>query len=322
MKKIHHSLSKSISPLYKFPVQVFVILLFLESIVFATQYIYHGLDGYFMPSLSAFIALCLITPWIAKYLYRTFLSLKSVVDNLMESNYQEWFTQQEFFIFGINRWSVLVVILLAVGGGATDYLIWGTWRDVAVTITYSLHLGFLFGILGNLGWSYWGVLLFAYRLRILKFDLEPFETKKDEFDKLNAAFLTMLGYGIILYLGAIIAGWLALGSDILSVPIMKFWIFPLAFMVIGFFIGIQFFLHELMRKAKKIRINKISLLINLHYREWEKSQSSVDASAINDLLSWKDKIEKESDFPFDFLTIASVIVTVLLPTIKTITELL
>ena len=312
---------ETISPIYKSPLQLFIVLIALEVLVFMNQYVHYGLDNFFVPSLSAFIALSLVTPWIAKYLYKTFLSLKSAINDLTESDNQEWFTQQTSLIFGINRWSVLITIIIAMCAVATDYLIWGGWGNFSVNATYYLHLTLLFSILGNLGWSYWGILLFAQKLDILKFDLEPFETKRAEFDHLNSAFLKMLGWGIILYIGAVIAGWLALRTSILAVPIMKFWIFPLAFMVIAFFIAIQFFLHQLMRKAKSIRIGKISTLINSHYQEWEKSQSSVEASAINELLTWKDKIEKEREFPFDFLTIASVIVTVLIPTLQTIKEL-
>jgi hypothetical protein len=288
--------------------------------VFVIQYTNVG-DNYYLPSLSAFIALCLLTPLTAKYLYKTFLSLSDVVGNLTESNNQEWFRQQENLIFGINWWSILVVSLLIISGILTNYLAWGIFHKAIVELSFSVQLFFLFGILGNLGWSYWGILLFAQRLTTLKFDLEPFETKKDEFEKLNSAFLGMFGSGVFLYLGAVIALWLALGSYILFIPIIRFWVFPLAFMVISFFIAIQFFLHRLMQKAKSIRINKISSIINFHYHEWEKKRLPDDASAISNLLSWKEKIEKESDYPFDFLTIASVVFTVLLPTIRTIVEL-
>jgi len=322
MTKLKAFPPKVIAPIYSHPAGSFAVLVFMVLLVFATQYFQNELYPDFTPSVGAFSILSLLTPFIANYLYKTFLSLQETVNTLTESNQQEWFLQQKTFTFGINLWSVIIIIALALGGEITNrYLVWGIWTGAA-KVFYFLHAALLFGILGMLGWSYFGILLFAYRLKSLKYDLEPFETKKDEFDKLNSSFLGMFIAGVILYIGAIAAGWLSpLGSYMLEIPMLQYWIFPLAIVVIGFFVLIQFFLHEIMKEAKKVRLNKISLLIRKHYNEWEKSQSSIHGTAINDLLSWKEKIEKETDFPFDFLTIASVIVTVLLPTIRTIVEL-
>lgn len=322
MSKSKVSVPKIIAPLYSHPIWSFAVLLFIVVFVFATQYFQNELYAAFIPSVGAFSILSLLTPFIGNYLYKTFLSLQDTVNTLTEANQQEWFLQQKLFAFGINLRSVIVIILLALGGEITNrYLVWGIWTGAA-KFFYFFHAALLFGILGMLGWAYFGILLFAYRLKKLDYDLEPFETKKDEFDKLNSAFLRMFIAGVILYFGAIIAGWLSpLGSYILQISMLQYWIFPLAIIVIGFFVLVQFFLHEIMKKAKNIRLRKISLLIRKHYLEWEKSQSPTHGTAINDLFSWKEKIEKEKEFPFDFLTIASVLVTVLLPTIKTIIEL-
>lgn len=324
MKKRSLPRLKIIFPLYCYPVHVFVVLFIVVMLVFVTQYIQNELyQFYFIPGISVFSALSLITPWIGKYLHKTFLSLQETIETLTETSYKEWFMQQENFVFGLNRWSILTSLLVAIGGEVTNYyLAWGLWSGLA-RMAYFLHAGLLFAILGFLGWTYFGILLLAYRLRTLNFDLEPFETKKDEFDRLNSSFLGMFGTGVILYVGAVIAAWLVSGSYLLlSMPILRVWIFPFTLAVIGFFVLIQFFLHEVMKKAKKIRINKISLLTRKYYQEWEKADTSDKINVINNLLVWKEKIEKESDYPFDFLTVASVIVTILLPTLKTIMDLL
>jgi hypothetical protein len=92
-------------------------------------------------------------------------------------------------------------------------------------------------------------------------------------------------------------------------------------MVIAFFVAVQISLHGIMKKAKDIRINKIMLLVQKFYREWEQTQLREKSASINDLLSWREKVEKESDVPFDFITILSLLVTIVLPLVKSIIDL-
>lgn len=63
------------------------------------------------------------------------------------------------------------------------------------------------------------------------------------------------------------------------------------------------------------------LQVRKHYLEWEQTQSHEKASLINDLLAWKEKIEKESDLPFDIITTLSLIATIVLPAVKSLVEL-
>ena len=313
---------KSTFPLYKYPIQIFVFLMLIVFLTFVSQSVQNQLYLYFVPSIIAFAFLTLVTPWVAQYLRKTFLSLYSTICQLTESGNQEWFDQYDHFIFGANRWSILVAILVAIGGEITNYyLAWGLWSGFAKAIFF-LQIGVLFGILGFLGWAYLGILIFAYHLRDLKFDLEPFETKKEEFAKLNSSFLGIFGSGIILYIGALIAAWLVTGPYILDIPLLQLWIPPFAIAVISFFLLIQVFLHEVMKKAKNIRINKMNTLMRQYFREWEKTKSSDQSTQINNLLGWKEKIEKESDWPFDVLTVISVVVTIFLPAVRAILELL
>ncbi len=317
------SLSQITSPLYTHPIWVFVVLSIAVALVFTTQYFQNELYlEYFTPIVVILSAISLITPFIASYLYTTFLSLQETINLLTETNQQKWFLKQKSFTFALHPLSVVAVISVTIGGLVTNYvLVWNVWTGAA-KFFYFLHVSILFSCLGMLGWSYFGILLFSYRLKFLNLDLEPFETKKDEFNKLNSSFLGIFFTGLILYLGAASAGWLAFGSYMLAIPILRYWVFPFAIVVIVFFILVQYFLHNLMKRAKENRENKISLLIRKHYREWEKSQSSTASTAINDLLTWKEKIEKEPEFPFDILTFFSIVATVLLPAVRTIIDLL
>lgn len=309
--------------LYSHPVWSFLTVFVAVIFVFTTQYIQNQLYGNFVFTVGIISILSLSIPLVANYVYKNLLSLQETVSSLTETSQNEWFSKQIFFIFGINRWSGIFVVAVIICGELINYIfVWNAWNGVA-KFFYFLHAAIFFATLGMLGWSYFGVLLFARQIKYLHFDPEPFETKRDEFDKLNSSFFEIFFAGAILYIGTIMASWISpISSYLLQQFILQTMVFPLAFGVLGFFALIQYFLHEAMKKAKKIRLNKISLLIRKHYHEWEKNSSENHRATINDLLVWKEKIEKEKDFPFDFVTVASVTVTVLLPAIKTIIELL
>ena len=114
MKKRSLSRLKIIFPLYSYPVHVFIALLFVVMLVFVTQYIQNELyQFYFIPGISVFSALSLLTPWIGRYLHKTFQSLQETIETLTETSQKEWFMQQEYFIFGLNRWSILISLIVA-----------------------------------------------------------------------------------------------------------------------------------------------------------------------------------------------------------------
>jgi hypothetical protein len=318
MPKSSRTTRKTIHPLYSHSVWSFFVFFIVTTIAVITLYL-QGLRGYLNPSVGIFGALNLITPLIAYFLYKSFLSLKSAINSLTETNQQKWFSQQETFIFGINIWSVSTTFFFALVGSIMNYYAMGWfWASAIAKFFYFLHVIVLFGALGTLGWAYLGMLLFSHHLRNFKLDPEPFEAKKDEFQRINTSFLGVFFSGIILYIGAIIAVWLKLNPfavydhDILLFLLI---VFPLVTIVICFFILIQHFLHEVMRKSKKIRLNKISLLIKKRYAKWKKSQLHSDAVPINDLLSWKEVIEREKDFPFNSLTVMLVLVIIFSPVI-------
>ncbi|MBK9925740.1 MAG: hypothetical protein IPP66_10645 [Anaerolineales bacterium] len=315
MPKSSRSIQKIINPIYNYSAWVFSVFFIIVVLVFVTQYFQGELSKCFTPTVLAFSVLNLITPLVANYLYKTFSSLQNAVSTLTETNQKKWFSQQESFIFGVNTGSVATAIFLAICGGILNYGMVGcVWTGIA-KFFYFLHVIVLFGALGVLGWAYWGILLFFYRLQNLKLNPQPFQAKKDEFEEISTLLFGIFSTGAILYIVAITATWISPLVDYLEVFMLQYLIFPLAIVIAGFFILAQHFLHEIMKQSKKTRLNKILAFTVKLYNKWEKSQLSTHRTAINDLLSWKEKIETEKDFPFNFFTIVFVLAAVFLPTI-------
>ncbi|MFT3893415.1 MAG: hypothetical protein QM730_17440 [Anaerolineales bacterium] len=315
MPKPSDTIGKTIHPLYNYPVESFAVFFIIVILVFATQYFQGELNQCLTPTLWAFGLLNLITPLIASYLYKTFSSLQATVSTLADTNQKSWFSQQETTIFGVNAGSIFTTICLALGGGIINYFMVGcVWTGIA-KFFYFLHVVLLFGSLGILGWSYWGILLFSYRLRTIRLNSEPFETKKDEFETIGIALLGMFFAGVLLYIGALTATWISPLIYFFEVLMVQYVIFPVAIVLVCFFLFMQHFLHELMERNKRVRVEKILLFTKKHYVKWKKSQLPAHRTAINDLLVWKEKVEKEKDHPFDLLIIVFALATIFLPPI-------
>lgn len=315
MPKPSRNNKKTINPLYSHSTWVFFAFSIIVINVFATQYFQGELHKSLAPTVLAFSMLNLITPLVANYLYKTFLLLQNIISALAKTNQKKWFSQQESFIFGVNTGPVVTAIFLAAFGGVMNFSVaWHFWTGIA-KFFFFLHVIILFGALGVLGWAYWGILLFFYRLPNLKLDPHPFQTKKDEFERISTLLLGIFSAGAILYIVAITATRINPLVHYMEVFMLQYIIFPSAVVVLCFFILTQHFLHEVMRQSKKIRINKILSPMVKVYNKWEKSKSSTHRAAINDLLAWKEKIETEKDFPFGSLTIVFIIAVVFLPII-------
>ena len=302
-----------IHPVYSHPILSFSIFLIVVLLVLFTQYWQGELHKESAASVFTFGVLNIAMPLIAFRLYKTFSSLQNTINILARANQQKWFLQQKSLIFGVNIWSILVSFFAALGGTIMNYYAAHWFWTGAAKFFYFLHVVMLYSTLGTLGWAFLGLLQFAFHLKDLKSDPEPFETKKEEIEKISTSFLEIFLAGVILYLGATLAVWLAPLYLIHEMLIFQFLIFPLAIIVTCYFISIQYFLHKVMKNNKEIRINKIRVFMKKYYSKWKKSQLASHRIAINDLFAWQDRIEKEREFPFSILTTVLALVMVFLP---------
>ena len=205
MKILKTTFPITLSPLFKYHLQVSVLILIVSILAFWNRYIYYKQIDSYTPSLVMFSILGIIVPWIAHFIQITFSSIHTIIDELTETNNKEWFLQQFQLAFGINLWSVSISLILSTIAIKTDSILWGNSESRVTTIglPYFLLLGLLFGMLGNLGWTYFCIIKLASKLKSLRTDDEPFDSKSEEFKRLNSSFLKMFGLGIIIYLVAI-----------------------------------------------------------------------------------------------------------------------
>jgi hypothetical protein len=108
---------------------------------------------------------------------------------------------------------------------------------------------------------------------------------------------------------------------VLEDPLSQLWIFPIAGVVISFFLAFQYAIHSMMVQSKQRRLDFMDQLLANKFEEWSSDPVSDKSKAVSDLIAWRDHIKEELDWPLDFRSMLLVISGLLLPTLKTIIDL-
>lgn len=261
----------------------------------------------------------------ASIIYQTFLSLFSTIEVIARFTRNEsatWLNKQTQFIFS-KRIAYAIMLILAVGGMITTDLAYVPWTG-SVRVFYFSFTAVEFGIMGILGWSFLGLIIFLYRLSTLEIKFKPFSWLDKEFKHLHNSFLIIFGIGAVIYVNAVIAIWLTPGSVLFfqQNTIVQLWVFPLAGIVIAYFLAIEFLIHRMMARHKENALIHLNKLITKAYNEWEADKSLDRSKLVTELMGWKESIQKEREYPLNFLPILTIISGLLLPTVKTIIDIL
>lgn len=145
-----------------------------------------------------------------------------------------------------------------------------------------------------------------------------------EIKKLNQIAIEVYFAGVLVYLGAILAVWaLPWGEFLLTNDNLftRLWVFPIAVIVIGYFLVLQFFIHRLLSMSKAIRLEKIDRKLEGLSPD-DKNDTSFDMKLrlMNELISWRKIVEAEPEWPLNVQTSIGVIGTVLIPTLASISD--
>ncbi|MBD2019103.1 hypothetical protein H6F43_02750 [Leptolyngbya sp. FACHB-36] len=264
-------------------------------------------------------------PFVAAYLYNTFGSLSSTLKNFLDlpnDEFEQWFNTQTQLIFS-SKWIYIVAVIFGSVGALTVSTLGFPWLGLAHTafIIFSVNL---FALTGAVTWNYFGVLVFLERLGNFEIKESVFEWHEKDLRQLNQTFLKLFIPGVFNYIGSVAAVWLIPGERRLTLygSFGQFWIFPFAIAIITFFLAGQYLIHQLMAKSKQNRLEQLNKTLQGFYDKWSAAPSSDTAESITKLIEWRKHIQGELDWPLDFKTYFGVITGLLLPTVKSVLDLL
>lgn len=100
----------------------------------------------------------------------------------------------------------------------------------------------------------------------------------------------------------------------------RLWVFPIAIIVIGYFLAIQFIIHRLLAISKAIRLEKIDRKLQGLSDDKNDSNFDMKLKLMDELINWRKIVEAEPEWPLSIQTSLGVIGTVLIPTLVSISD--
>jgi hypothetical protein len=295
------------------------------SILVTMNFVVQLLDNWrilFLYAQIGFSILALLMPWIAAFIYKKFQLLFSTLENMVDLPSEQiitWFGRQVNFIFG-GSWIYIISIPFGVAGLLTMLYLGLPWSQF-INFIFAVFWGAFMLATGIVGWIYLGLLFFLYRLSRLKIKGTPFEWPDKEFKDIGTTYIQIFMPGVILYVGIVLALW-ASGQQWMALahPLGRLWTFPMAGAVIGFFLTSQYFIHRSMVSSKQSRLDAIDQLLKETYQCWFEDRSTEQAKTITELMTWRNYINTEREWPFNLQSNFAIVSGLLLPTIKTIID--
>jgi hypothetical protein len=276
---------------------------------------------FLLPHKLAIIGLSIAIPFIAFYINNIVNSLPTVINKFSEDKnaINEIFSKYKTRVYG--SWaSYILPIFFAIVGLRSIISLGIPWLGKAATMYEALVCLFLV-IVGAIGWHFLNFLLLLRAIGKLNIIGDPFYWPYKYFSILNQKSLEVFGLGAILYLGAIITVWLIPWGTLLllSGSFSYFWSFPLAAIVLAYFIVSQFYIHNIIKASKENRVEKIDELLGRIFNESidSKRKSSVD---INQLITWRNIVTSEIDWPINIRSNVAIFSAILSPAIGTLIE--
>ena len=306
------------------PLIICIVMFTIFSINIISQWFYDWSPSFIICELL-FGILGIAMPILAAWLYRRTYNLLQTVHNIVDMPNDQittWFEKQLGELFGV-RWPYLGLGLLTLAGIISTNVFGIPWSGI-VGFFYYLFSALFFFVTGTVAWAYLNSLLILIRLEKLEIKGALFEWPENQFKYLNKSYLEMFAAGVAIYFTAVIAVWVSPGGSqiALNTTLGRLWIFPVAGFVVGFFFSFQYLIHRIILRSKHRRLDIINKLINNLFNTFVDAPSADKSKIISDLLNWRNQISKESDWPLEFKSSLTIVSGLLLPTIKTIIDLL
>jgi hypothetical protein len=191
-------------------------------------------------------------------------------------------------------------------------------------ILFLALVGIFCGLAGIVGWYYYGALHLLHNVASKEVKAEPFTWPIQEFSDLHQRYIRIFAEGVLIYIGAVIAVWLSPegGVIMLNTVLGQLWIFPLAGIVVFYFLSVEFLVHRLMAHCKYNRLKQIEVLMRTNFDRWLIAPVEDKSKIVDALRNWYNDIKEEFEWPWNLVAISTVVATLLLPTIKAILDLI
>jgi nucleotide-binding universal stress UspA family protein len=174
----------------------------------------------------------------------------------------------------------------------------GWARTAAFLVACAFFLSY-----GALAYIFGVTFLLAVRLGNARIQSDVLSWPNERIASIHAVYVRLLLVGGTSYLAGVAVvrfaprygSWHALND-----PWNRFWVLPPAFAAIAFFVVFSVALHKVLRQCRNRSERAIDEHLQQSYALWKTSHDPASASAISELLKWRESVRAEKLWPMDF----------------------
>jgi hypothetical protein len=278
----------------------------------------------FVPS-EVVLALLGVAAVLATTALRTLLdqAASALAEVVALTQFRAWATDQRRFAFhGVAP--LIIGATVAIAAGVTIHIAWVPWTGI-VLWTFYAAVALLFAAVGQLAWSFGALLVILYRAGQLDMAVQVFAWPRTALRALTRSYLATCVVGIGLYLIAVVAIWVSPGGSWFLTEdqglVRQLWVLPMATTVVAYLLACQMLLSWIANRVHQHRLTALSLLAQKWLDEFVGTRQPDAASAVTELLKWRQSVEREMAQNLNIRAIGTMIATVALPAAKTVKEL-
>ncbi len=280
-------------------------------------------------------------PYVTRSVLRSFEKLPGLIAAISPqgSSAEKWAPSNKW-LGRVGLW--ISGLTLAVFGAVTSWVFGVPWSGAALAVSAFWLFLILFGY-GILGYLYGLHVSVLWDLRRLEVRCQIFEWPRAEIQDLYRVYSGLLAWGAGLYVIAIVSVWSSpgvwlvdrfgmeeqpgsvldeLGAGSPWLVLESAWVFPVGLMVIFFFLLFHLRCHKLLVQCREQAVRQLGRLASQELEVWSSENKPERLATIDRFLGWKEKIHGERVWPIDLRAAVAALTTVLIPTIKTLKDLL
>jgi hypothetical protein len=306
-----------------YPLATSIITLFLTLSAIAVQLLIEP-HLELLPHELAVSALATSLPFVASYIRKKISLFPALIENIVEiepSEVKMFHSSQEKSLY--FHWTAYLLPILFTFIALQSVMSLGTvWWNFFAANAYNFLIGLLLLLTGSMGWLFLNFLIYIRNIGNMDILGEPFSWPHKYFRKLGQISLDVFYVGAVVYLGAIFAVWLIPWGNFMlfSSPFGYLWVLPLAITVISYFLVSQYLVHQIIKRSKDKRLDKIDQLLGDTYEKWNNNLGDDKTKMLSELIRWREIVANVADWPITVRTNFAVISGLLTPVIGAIIE--
>jgi hypothetical protein len=261
-----------------------------------------------------FISIPTIIVYISKKLDYFARYSNTLTQDNSKVNYRDTLELLESNILGY-----IVPIATSVIGAASISIIFEFGSFTAEVFFIIFTCAFFFS-LGSVGWYYISLYLLLHKTVYANLHVSPFKSILISAKELNRIYLHIFWTGLLIYSLIILGVWVHGEYFLLRSTLSFIWVFPMATIVIGYFILCQVSFHKILRTYKEKRLQMIDKLIEEAFNSSSKKLTNNKTETINILIEWRKIVVNESEWALGFSSASTIVFTTLLPVVSTVMD--